>query len=315
MNRLKYLFSIFLITVAIISITVISSQKELKSDPGKLTFVSGFEGGTYYKIGDSLNKLPGMEFEVLTTKGTNYNIKMLIDKKADLGLAQMDIWTSYYNKQEDKSVVKIVLPIYTEEVHIIVQKGMKTLADLKGKKISIGPDDSGSNATGKIILKSLGINPNGKNIDKSSPKDALNKLLKKEIDALFIVAGAPIELLSKLSSKKAKAIKLLPVDNDFYINLLAETGIQYIKGFIKKKKYKWLKKDVPAILVYSAIIARKDLPDSTVTNLTKGIIKNIKTLSKKHNKWKEFVLKQVKFYALYRAKYFHPAAVKVLNSM
>ncbi len=145
-------------------------------------------------------------------------------------------------------------------------------------------------------------------------KDGFNKLNTGEIDALFIVAGAPVKLLSELPGSVSDKIHLIPFEFKKY-KKVSINHFHYKRSSIKAKHYQWLNGDVETIAVVSSIIVNNAMPGSEVSNLIKTIFLNRKTLEEKHPKWKELNKFTIQWYLEGRPQLFHPEARKTLKSM
>ena len=280
----------------------------------KLRFLTGYKGATYFQIGNSIAELPGAGIQVLESSGSIENILSIRDGKADAGIAQMDILMKFALRRDDiKSKVKILLPLYLEELHILVKKNVGSLESLERKKISIGPRSSGSNATARIVLNAIGLDESIVKISYTSPHEALPALINKkdETRGVFIVAGAPVNMLKSLSAKSN--ITMLDVDEEIFESLVKE-GLPYKMTTIKKGQYSWLKKNIDTLGVSSAIIIKSSASAAQVSSLVRSIYTNHDSLKTKHEKWREFSPGLATFYANAYSQYFHPSAKAAILS-
>jgi uncharacterized protein len=99
-----------------------------------------------------------------------------------------------------------VYPLYREEVHILGDLSLKTLQDLDGKRVAIGPERSGTYLTAKTIFFQTGIKPSQEVF--LGGKQALESLRKGEIDAMFYVAGAPATLFRRIQQSMTSSSSL-----------------------------------------------------------------------------------------------------------
>jgi hypothetical protein len=261
-----------------------------------------------------LDGLPGLSFKIINSQGSNDIINAVNDSMAEFGIVQLDILSDVYNKEISKAQnVKILMPLYVEEVHLIADKKIKSIDDLKGKTISVSEPNSGSSVTAQIILDKLEIGKSVKEIVYLEPADGLAKLQDGKIDALFIVSGSPVELLSALPKEFGDKYHLLVFNNERYEKITAEQ-YNYQKAFIQKNDYPWLDGDIKTIAVISSFIVNKNVPDAEVEKFIKTIFSNIEELEKKHPKWKELDEDEIAWYLKNYPDQFHPAAKKALQS-
>ena len=288
------------------------------AEPSKLDMrmTAGNIGGTYYQIATTLNSLPGVTISVWETNGSTENINLVGQGKAELALTQLDVMQNMVAANRSLGQkVKILIPLFTEEIHIIAPKTMSKIEDLKGKKVSIGPEGSGTRATSLAILQAYGINDKSFQADGSKSKVGLDKLQKGEVDAVIIVAGAPVPMLKELDAGFGNKYHMINFRGRTYSKLRKTTG--YNMARLRKKIYKWVNRPVRTISVDSAIVAKSDLSDSNVENLIQKVFdrKNFEELFLSHEKWQELNIKNIKKRLRSEPTAFHPAALKTYNAM
>lgn len=154
--------------------------------------------------GDNLRILP------IVTYGAASNIDdLLYLRGVDVAVTQSDVFE--YFKTERKiwnlnNRVHYIIRLPVSEVHILARREIKSLEDLRGKKVSFGPAGAGSSLTGTIIFQRLGIQVEQLNIDESS---GMQKLRSGEISALIRLVGKPIDFFSRIPADAN--LHLLPV--------------------------------------------------------------------------------------------------------
>ncbi len=105
--------------------------------------------------------------------------------------------------------IGVIAPLFSQEVHVVAGGEISTLADLAGRKVAIGEAESGSFLTARVILDLLGIVPS--EFVETAPAEALAALQAGGIDAMFLVDGAPSDLLLNAALEPTK-FRLLPMD-------------------------------------------------------------------------------------------------------
>jgi TRAP transporter TAXI family solute receptor len=201
---------------------------------------TGSTGGTYYPMGLDIAKLSaknGVQVQVKNSLGSLDNIRrMASTENAGLSLVQSDV-IEFLNSQPtriNRSVLKnlrLVFPLYNEEVHLLAKSGINTVADLANKRVAVGKIGSGTFVTSSNILNKLGINVI--QLPDLSPKDAYQGLLLGKVDAVFFVGGKPISYINGLLemkldealSKYAKDIHLVPLDDPRLYDSYAKASI------------------------------------------------------------------------------------------
>lgn len=260
--------------------------------------MTGGPKGTYIQIGRDVAKLAencGQTLNVVESAGSLENfIGVRNRRNTQFGIVQSDVLeylkTFEANDPEVQQAVKgvrIMFPLYNEEVHVLARKDIAALKDLAGKKVAIGVKDSGTFLTASLILDILRI-PAGERVALNADQ-ALPKLMSGEIDALFYIAGAPTALFQSDAIDGSK-VHLLPITE---APLLAT----YTPSKITAGTYSFMDKPVDLIAV-KAVMMTYDYDvkknayhrDSckAVSDISSLILNNMEELTEKgHPKWKD----------------------------
>ena len=254
-----------------------------------LKITTGGENGTYIQIANDIKKMCEKDYlnatlDVLKSEGSFDNYKRLIANKADFGLVQYDflLYTKMYNGDIDK--IKMIYPLYKEELHIIVRKdaNIKSLSDLNGKRVLIGTKNSGSWITANL-MKTL-AKLNWKPIEIGG-REGIDYLNGEKADAMIYVAGRPAKLLD--FAKKSFLIF------DFTkLELLSfrDKTIEkiYQPTVIPANTYEMESRDIKTYATKSILVSSGSADYNAVKMLSKCIDENIEELRKNgHKKWKE----------------------------
>ena len=212
-------------------------------DSRNLRFVTGGESGTYYAFGSVIaqhaTNNAGVNVVGLAGNGSQSNVQELVDGTADLAFCQSDVMAYAYNGTNlfDTKIdgFSTVAALYMEQVQIVtVNPDIKTVADLKGKNVSIGAAGSGVYFNAIDVLGAYGLTENDIKPTYQSFGDSANALKDGKIDAAFIVAGAPTTAITDLAT--TKDVGLVSLDDDHIAKLL-ETSDYYTKTVIAKDVY------------------------------------------------------------------------------
>jgi hypothetical protein len=175
--------------------------------------MTGGAQGTYIKVGRDIAGLGaecGLKLNVVESAGSLENFVGVRNRRnTQFGIVQSDVLeylkTFEANDPEVQKAVKgvrIMFPLYNEEIHVLARKDIGSMKDLTGRKVAVGKKDSGTFLTATLIMDILQVKA-GQRMD-INPEEALPKLLSGEIDAFFYVAGAPASLFSGNAIDKAK---------------------------------------------------------------------------------------------------------------
>ncbi|MDI6705807.1 MAG: TAXI family TRAP transporter solute-binding subunit, partial [Bacillota bacterium] len=189
-----------------------------------ITIGTGTTGGSYYPLGGTMAKIwtdniPNVHAGVQSTGGTIQNIQLMNDKQAEVGFTDTK-YVLAYNGQGDwegnpQTWLRGLLPLYPEPTNIVVAKnsGIKTLQDLKGKRVSIGAVGSGTESTSRELFKVLGMD-----VDKDikafmlGTGDTAKAFQDKQIDAAILVGSLGMSSVVELTSLNLVDFMDLPDD-------------------------------------------------------------------------------------------------------
>ncbi len=208
-----------------------------------LRFVTGGESGTYYAFGSVIaqhaSNNAGVKVVGLVGNGSQANVQELADGTADFAFCQSDVMAYAYNGTNlFKSKVEgfsTVAALYMEQVQIVTTNpAIKTVADLAGKSVSIGAPGSGVYFNAIDVLGAYGLTESDIKPTYQSFGDSADALKNGQIDAAFIVAGAPTTAVTDLATTKDTYLVSL---DDEHIDKLLESSDYYTKTVIAKDVY------------------------------------------------------------------------------
>ena len=284
-----------LISVVALSLTVGPVALALAADMGVMT---GSEKGTYYQFGlnlQALGKSNGINLSVYPSKGSVENIYAVYQRPGvQVGIVQSDVLAFVAKVQTDQTLqriakkIKMVFPLYNEEVHLLARKGIASFDDLAGKRVAIGREGSGTYLTVRLLFKVSEVAP--REMVLIDTDGALAELRAGRIDAMFFVAGHPVRLLAE-GVAAADNLVLVPITNK-------DIAEFYPSVTIPANTYAWQPEPVQTVAVKAVLVSfdyRRGDCDN-VGRLAQVLSTNFEWLTKNgHPKWKtvnlEFPLK------------------------
>lgn len=278
----------------------------------ELKFTTGGDQGTYYGFGSVLAgqvSSTGTKVTAITSGGSQANIEALEVGDAQLGFVQSDVMAYAYggtNIFEGAAVTDFstVAALYMEQVQIVTcNPDIKTVADLKGKNVSIGAPGSGVYFNAIDILGAYGMTEDDINPTYESFGDSAESLQDGKIDAAFITAGAPTTAVTSLGT--SKDVYLVALDDEHIDTLLADCPY-YSKNVISADTY-GLADDTTTVAVGAVVIARDDVAEDDIYNFVSGIFDNVDAITTAHAKGAELDLD---FAASVTAVPYHAGAAK-----
>ena len=300
------------------------SSSSSSSSNSELRFVTGGESGTYYAYGSVLAQYAtnnaGISVNALSSEGSKANIQSLEGNEAELAFCQTDVATYAYNGTNlfDGAAYKdfgVVAALYAEQVQIVTcDPSIKTVADLKGKTVSVGAANSGVYFNAVDIFNAYGMDVKSDiNAVYQNFADSADSLKNGKVDAAFIVAGAPTTAITDLST--SKQAYLVSMDAD-HIATLKQTSPYYAEATIAAGTYSGMTEDTTTVSVLSVVLANNSVSEDAVYNFTKSLFDGKSANSEAHAKYKELSLETASSitsvpYHAGAAKYFSEQGVTV----
>lgn len=241
----------FLTTSLAMILVLMCASVTLAIDMG---IVTGGPKGTYYQFGLNMQRLVqqnGINLKVANSKGSVENIYAVYKRPhTQLGLVQSDVLAFVSRVQTDPILkriaqkIKLVFPLYNEEIHLVGQRDIRDFDDLAGKKVAIGKEGSGTYLTSKLLFEISEIEP--AELLAIGTDEALAQLKAGRIDAMFYVAGVPVKLFQENVSERDE-LSVIPILNKNLTEF-------YPLAKIPAKTYPWQIEPVNTIAVKCALV-------------------------------------------------------------
>lgn len=255
---------------------------------------TGNVAGTYYPIGGGLSEILNQKIEkmhagVQATSGSVSNIQLLKDGTVELAIIQNDI--AYYavkgeemfkdqNKYQFENL-RALSALYPEICQIMTldSSGIKSVSELKGKKVAVGAEGSGAEANARQILEIYGLSYDDIDAQYLSFSAASKAIEAGTIDAAFLTAGCPTIAVQAVAAQKK--IRILPLDDE-HIKALTEKYPFYTETIIPKNTYTDFDEDVKTVSVMALLVCNENVSDDLGYQITKTIFENLDTLKTSH---------------------------------
>lgn len=290
----------------------------------KMTMGTGGTSGTYYGYGGVLGQYISNNTEVgvtvVSTDGSKANIQGIAAGNYQLGTVQSDVmayaWegTRSFEAEGKVDSFRVVAGLYAEAVQLVtMDPEIKSVADLKGKSVSIGAPGSGVYFNAVDVLGAAGLTEEDINAQYQSFADSADALKDGKIDAAFIVAGAPTPAITELCT--TNAAYLVPIDGEVAETLMASCPF-YTVYEIPAETYAGQTEAVKTVTVKATLIVNADAAEEDVYSLTAAIFDNIEAITAENAKGAELSLENatsgmtVPFHSG-AAKYFAEKGVEV----
>ena len=315
---MKRIFSVLLVLAMIFSLAACGGATTM-------TMGTGSPSGTYYAYGGVLSQYitnnAGVTANAVSTQGSKDNIQGIDAGDYQLGTVQSDVmhyaWNGTRSFETDGKIetFRTIAGLYAEAVQLVtVNPDIKSVADLKDKKVSIGAAGSGVYFNAIDVLTAAGLTENDIKPQYQNFDDSADALKDGKIDAAFIVAGAPTNAITELSMTNGN-VRIVPIDGDIATKLMNDNTF-YSVYKIPANTYKNQTEEVTTVTVKATLIVDANASEDDVYNLTAAIFDNMEDIAKENAKGAELSLENategltVPFHAG-AAKYFKEKGIEV----
>lgn len=265
-------------------------------------FVNVLTGGTsgvYYPLGVALTNLfakalPSAKVSVQATNASVENLNLLQSGRGELAFTLGDSLSDAWNGKADAGFaqplkkLRGVAGIYPNYVQIVATaaSGVKTLADLKGKRISVGAPKSGTELNTRAVLRAIGLTYNDfAKVEYLPFGDSVDLMKNRQLDLTLQSAGLGVSSIKDLATSVEIVVVPVPPDVVQKINDPA-----YQATVIPANTYKGQTADVPAIAIPNFLVTREEVPAETVHAMLAAIYDNLPMLVAAHSAAKDIKL-------------------------
>jgi TRAP transporter TAXI family solute receptor len=288
---------------AAIMVTLIATQglatAQVKT---RISIATGGTGGVYYPVGGGIAALiskhiPNTEATAEVTTASVDNMKLLHADRIALALTQSDIaWDAYQGKLKglsDKVGVRAISALYTNYMHIVALdgSGIRTINDLRGKRVSTGAPGSGTEVKGLRVLEAYGISPKDlKSQDRLGASESAAAMKDRRIDAFIWDGGLPTAAVLDLAATPGIKIQLVG-HGDAVAKMVSKYGPVYFVGTVPKGTYGGMETDVQVAALTNLLTAHERMDESLAYQITKLLLERTPDLVAVHQAAKEITPK------------------------
>ncbi len=248
----------------------------------RLSIATGGTGGVYYPYGGALaqvitESLPDVDATAEVTAASVDNLKLIRDQKSDIAFTLADSLDEAVKGQgafsEGGAVpVRALAVLYANYTHVVARAnaGISTLADLKGRVVSVGAPGSGTELIATRVLMAAGLDP-GRDVTRHAlgVAQSVDAFKDGKVDAFFWSGGVPTASVLDLANTPGTAWQLLP--NDAVLGTLQREygeGL-YTRLVIPASAYTGLTSDVGVIGVANLLVVHREMPDDLAYAVTR----------------------------------------------
>ncbi|MDS9470096.1 TAXI family TRAP transporter solute-binding subunit [Paracoccus sp. MBLB3053] len=256
-----------------------------------INVLTGGTSGVYYPLGVALSEIyakgiDGARTQVQATKASVENLNLLQQGKGEIGFALGDsvkyAWEGNAEAgfKEPLTKLRAIAAIYPNVIQIasLKEAGAMTVADLKGKSLSVGAAKSGTELNARAILGALGMSYEDLGKVEYLPFAESVELMKnRQIDATLQSSGLGNAALKDLSTSQQISFLSVPAE------VVETLGAPYVASTIPAGTYDGQDADVPTVAVVNFLVTSEAVSDETAYQMTKLLFENLETLKAAHS--------------------------------
>ena len=256
-----------------------------------INILTGGTSGVYYPLGVGLSKIYGEKIEgskvqVQSTKASVENLNLIQSGKGEIAFVLGDSvkygWegnaeAGFQSKLEN---LRGIAGIYPNYVHIVASKSsnIKSIADLKGKRVSVGAPKSGTELQARAILKASGMSYDDLGKVEYLPFGQSVELIKnRQIDATVQSAGLGVASIKDLANSVEVVIVEIPE------SIIEKLGAPYVSATIPANTYQGVGQDTKTAGIVNFLITSQKVSDKIAYDMTKNLFENLPALVATHS--------------------------------
>jgi len=256
-----------------------------------INVLTGGTSGVYYPLGVALTQIygkamPEAKTSVQATKASAENLNLLQAGRGEIAFTLGDALSDAWKGVEDAGFktplkkLRAVAAIYPNYIHIVASadSGIRSLADLRGKRIAVGAPKSGTELNARAILRAAGMSFADLGKVEYLPFGESVELMKnRQLDATLISAGLGVAAVRDLAASVNIVVVPVPAD------VIAKIGDPaYQAATIPAHTYEGQNADVATVAVQNFLVTHEGVPVDTVYKMTKSMFENLDALVAAH---------------------------------
>lgn len=263
--------------------TALFAGHALAQGKTQLSISTGGTGGVYYPLGGGMASIltkhvPNWAVTAEVTGASVDNMKLINAGKTDVGFSMVDTaWEAYIGVdkfKEGKVPVRTLMVLYPNRTQVVTVEGtgINSMADLKGKRISVGSPGSGTEILALRLLDAYGLTNEVKR-ERLSVAESVNAMKDRKIDAFIWSGGLPTAAITDLAATPGTKIKLLD-HADAIEAMNKKYGPLYVRDQIPPGVYAGMDKPTQILSVWNILAVSEKMPDATAYAIVKTLFEH-----------------------------------------
>lgn len=288
-----------LIITLLIMVMACATISAAGNDPKFLTVGTASTGGAFYPIGiaiaDIITNKVGISTTAQITGGAVENNFLIQNRTADLaitmGFMAYNAVKGISPYKEKMTDINVLFSGLSKGVfHVVVNKNssIRSIKDLKGKKVALGPAGGGAIAVADDVFRFYNMTTNDFKPVYISYEQAADALTDGNIDAIVVQSAAPAPAITQLTASN-KQIRILSIEDD-YLNKILKEATYYSKVVLPKTMYGI----EPATTIYTSlvVVVNKNMSEDLAYRITKALFENVEVIKNSHPSANELDIKE-----------------------
>lgn len=273
------------IAVAAVSLSAHAQQKFIN-------ILTGGQSGVYYPLGVALGQIygrsmPDAKVQVQATKASAENLNLVQAGRGELAFTLGDALSDAWNGVEEAGFktplkkLRTVAGIYSNYIQIVAsaESGIRTLADLKGKRISVGAPRSGTELNARAVLKAAGLSyKDFAKVEYLPFGESVELIKNRQLDVTLQSAGLGVASIRDLATSIKIVVVPVPAE---VIGKIGDAAYQ--PGTIPANTYTGQTEATPTVVIRNFLVTSDSVPADTVYQMTKGLFDNVDQLIAAHS--------------------------------
>ncbi|NRF69586.1 TAXI family TRAP transporter solute-binding subunit [Aquincola sp. S2] len=261
-----------------------------QADNNELVMLTGNTGGVYYPLGIALARiwertLPGTRVTVQSTQASVENFNLLQQRRGSFAFGQGDVMSDAFKGNAEagfpssRDKLRMVAALFPNYLHLVAARSAKvrTVADLRGKRVSVGALRSGNELNARVLLGAAGMSyADLRRVDYVPYNDAVALMRDGQIDALIVSAGLGVKAVADLADSVAVEIVPLPPE------IVARSGGVFAPAVIPANTYAGQDKPVVTAALINFLVTHSEVPPLQVYAAVKALYAHLGELRSAH---------------------------------
>nr|WP_024308813.1 TAXI family TRAP transporter solute-binding subunit [Pseudomonas sp. P818] len=284
----------------LVAAAILVNSPNTHANPPSINILTGGTSGVYYPLGMSLSDLYGERIEgsttsVRATKASVENLNLLQIARGQLAFALGDSVADAWKGNEDagfrapRDRLRAIAGIYPNYIQIVASQasGIRSLEDLRGKRISVGAPRSGTELNARAIFKAAGLSYKDMGQVEFKPYAESVELIEKgQLDATLQSAGLGMAAIRELAERMPITFVAIPEQ------VVSRIGGAYQPGIIPAGTYKGQASDVTTATITNLLVSQTSVSDDLAYQMTRLLFENLGRLAEAHPAAKDIQLER-----------------------